>query len=162
MLSNSNNNLSFIQNVCIVILIFIYFAAVLTLAIFSIIISNLNNNTFCIGSYNNIVFNYTTWLQIYGWTEIGIIATINFLLYLMIFHKINCSYYLIIIIFTLGYLFQFAWYIIGSVLFFETIQPYCQNANKSLWQFSLALFIIQTILWFYGCNIVKKKRVFIK
>ncbi|MDD4930727.1 MAG: hypothetical protein PHG66_01055 [Candidatus Colwellbacteria bacterium] len=136
-----------IGNVKFPLSIFIILATILTaLSICAIIIHDRYSNTTCIGSYSGIVFGYVKWLYIYAWTNIGLIGCMCWLFIISRFSSIKVDS-LKLNILRLGYLFQFAWYIVGAVLYFIEINESCSSGDI-LYDFGLALFICQTVVWF--------------
>lgn len=140
-----------IKNICVLILFVVVFSALLSLSIASIVIADKNQNAVCISSYSDISFNYTTWLQIMGWTNIVVIiitflSGVGYILYETSAIGICGISFLV-----LNHMFQFTWYIVGTILFFETVNSSCKDSNSSLYLYGLALFIIQTIGWVFTC-----------
>ncbi len=111
-----------------------------------------NNSYTCIGQYFNINFQYDTWLNIFGSVNM---LSISFGLYLYFFqftadwkHWNDFKEKICLIFFCIMYLFNFAWYIVGAILYFNTVFLNCER-GQSIHDFGLALFIIQTIHFCY-------------
>jgi len=49
-----------------------------------------------------------------------------------------------------GTLFEFSWYIIGAIMYFQDVNGSCGN-EQMIHHFGLALFIICTISWGFAC-----------
>jgi hypothetical protein len=127
----------------------------MAVSIAAIAISNGSSN--CISTYAGISFNYNTWLLVYG--VINISVTI-FLFSTFLIILVSSSEILFIqwaVIYLLNSLFNFSWYIVGSILYFSTVHNNtCQDQNLSLYQFGLVLFIIQTIS--FSIDLLSSKR----
>lgn len=139
----------------ILIIIISYFV----LAFASEFVADRNDSDICFYS-SKITFNYITWLKIFyimTLTITGLILLLTVLDFAIrtasiqdqktILEKIAGMFS------TLGIIFQISWYIIGSILYFQTIYPNCQGTM--IYNFGFALFVIQTIsfvcFWIIGC-----------
>lgn len=122
-------------------------------SIASIVISDKFGNDFCIGIYQGVSFSYGVWLTVNGWTGIAIICFLTFFGAITKFNEDDkcisglCWVYTIFI-FILYLLFQFAWYIVGGILFFTEIHSTCEK-GKPLYDFALGLFIVQTFFMIF-------------
>lgn len=108
----------------------------------------------CITSYSGISFGYIKWLYIYGWTNIGIISIMIWLFIISKCTDVKLDT-LKLNFLRLGYLFQFSWYIIGTILYFTEINNSC-SPKDVLYDFGMALFICQTIV--FGTIILQDRR----
>ena len=136
---------------CALVCIFIGFVGIIVLGTLSIIYSQKYGDDDCIGHYSGISFNYKTWLLVYGICEIsGTVIMMTFIAIYMIFQS-NIALFVGYIVFILYYLFSFNWWIVGSILFFTTINKDCANSLPAFQQFGLAIFIINLIIWVLLC-----------
>jgi hypothetical protein len=102
-----------------------------------------------------VVLILVIYLIVYGWTNIGmmsIILLMHFLKYIcnkeeFIVNSVIAIYIGIILLY---YLFSISWLIIGALLYFQTVESVCNKGNV-IYEFSLALFIIQYILTVCYC-----------
>ena len=137
---------------CIVALISFLVGIELTLGVASIIIAEQYGSVSCIGTYSGISFTYGTWLIISGITQIFmVLATILFGGWYLVTKD---DVFSVLLVFTviIGRAFAFSWYICGAILFFQTIDnESCVSDSAPLYQFGLALFILQTIAWAFTC-----------
>lgn len=136
-----------IGNIKLPLSLFVAICILLTImAVGASIVHNLYSDITCVGSYKGVPFGYVKWLYIYAWTNIGCIGTMIWLFAVSRISNIKVdslkSWVLV-----MGYLFQFAWYIIGSILYFIEINKPCSKGDV-LYDFGLGLFICQTVLWF--------------
>ena len=141
-----------IENMCIVIAFLIANSLLFSLSVAAISIHAKYGNDLCIGSYSGISFGYDVWLNIYGWTNISLIIFILIMLLVCVYYEWlqpSCVC-LIKFVAVLAYFFQFSWYIVGSVLYFQEVNSNCQS-GRPIHDFGLALFIIQTICWGASC-----------
>jgi len=135
-----------IGNIKFPLSVFVILTSLLSLlAVGAIIVHDRYSNITCIGSYGGITFGYVKWLYIYAWTNIGLIGCIGWLDGISRISTIGVDN-LKLNILRLGYIFQFAWYIIGSILYFIEINKSC-STDDILYDFGLVLFICQSIVW---------------
>jgi hypothetical protein len=151
---------------CIGCLMIFLAACLCSLAITAIIVANRDDDR-CIGSYAGIDLSYETWLMVYGivtLVSVGIAGALGTLALAgaVVGEKITayltgCS---AIVLFALWLIWQFCWYVVGSILYFQTVYSNCQ-AGTTIYQFGLALFIIQTTTFacvtFGGSNEVRNR-----
>ncbi len=125
----------------------------LPFAITSLILAY-KTNTECFGSYNEFSFDYKLWLIVYGWTNI---STTAFAISMMVCAYCGNTMLFGDVIIWFNQIFQFAWYIIGAVLYFITIVPGCEDNNSTIYQFGLVIFIVNSIIWLsmFCINIAK-------
>lgn len=136
-----------IGNIKFPLSVFIILAIVLTaLSVCAIIVHDRYNDRTCIGSYGGIMFGYVKWLYIYAWTNIGLIGCMIWLFVISRFSSVKVNT-LKLNILRLGYLFQFAWYIVGAILYFIEVNKSCSSGDI-LYDFGLVLFICQSIALF--------------
>jgi hypothetical protein len=122
----------------------------LALAIPAVVIAEQHEHESCIGSYSGISFPYGIWLKVFGWTQIGaVLATIVFGA-LSIVCEMEAASAMIILTNVLSGFFHFCWFIVGAVLYFKEVSPNCPSGTP-LYDFGLALFIIQCIAWGGAC-----------
>jgi hypothetical protein len=135
---------------CILLVVLIFVGLLLSLAISALAIGSNFKNDQCIGTYASISFKYDTWLLTYGITNTIMISLL--LLCGMCYMCTESDAYKLFAIFIYGIFctFHFAWYVVGAVLYFNTVSNSCQ-AGKPLHDFGLALFIIDTISWTFIC-----------
>ncbi len=119
---------------CFCIFISLLVAFNVSLAISALIISEDYGKDECIGNYKGISFGYPTWLIVYGWTQLGALFTYMLIGICFLFSlQLNLeplkewAIILFTIVFIINGLFQFAWYIVGAVLFFTEVSPNCQG-----------------------------------
>ena len=129
--------------ICILISICILIMLVLTVFIIAVVYSYKYENDTCVTKYGNISFNYIYWLRVQGFMSIfQIIFSSIFIVLLdneqelqMIFS--SCMNILFIT-------FDFSWFIVGSVLYFNEVESSC-NSSSDIYKFGMALFILQLV-----------------
>jgi len=131
--------------------ILVVVAASFGLAIGEIVVANKFGDDVCVGNYHGISFSYKTWLLVSGWVNIATFCALAALggCYLVAASAqgtvaqgaIGAAGACLMWLFGM---YSLAWYIVGAVLFFKEIEPSCQS-GKPLYDFGLALFILQTI-----------------
>lgn len=123
----------------------------LCFGIASILISISNTNNSCVEKFSGISFNYLQWLYIFGIIQLAWIVLLCVIGFFWFVVKIDLMFLCHIM-----NLFNFAWYIVGSILFFEEVAKTCQGCQ--LYNYGLTLFILQTIGFVAtGCTLSKKK-----
>jgi len=135
---------------CIIIIAVLASTTTLCLSIAAITISNKYSNDQCIGIYKGISFTYGTWLFAYGITEVIGTGLLVFFSLAWFMTESYCLGLITVVTWAVTYIFQFCWYIVGSILFFQTVNGTCDDTS-TIQQFGLALFIIQTIIWVLAC-----------
>lgn len=131
------------------------------LAIISGVVANESENdesNTCFNFYNEIKISYITWLKVFCITTLTITGLIMLFIGIDI-HTRNADTRKTILekiarlLNALGVIFEIFWYVIGSIIYFQTIYPNCQGTM--IYDFGFTLFIIQTIsaVCFYiiGC-----------
>jgi hypothetical protein len=132
-------------------------AIALTFGIVAIVIADKYGNDQCVGSYAGISFSYGTWLLVFGAIKVVMCFVSTILVIASVLDKSGCSLIVTYIVGALGMGFDFAFYIVGSILFFNEVNSTnCSTEQPPLQQFGLALFIIQTIMW--SCVILGASR----
>jgi hypothetical protein len=94
----------------------------------------------CIGSDNNIGFEYGIWLKIYGAVMVSI-SLVPLLLY-----AIRCKYLIVVRVRIIGLAIHFSLFILGSILYFNTVLGQCFS-DTPIRSFGLTLFFIDGIVW---------------
>jgi hypothetical protein len=111
----------------------------------ALVIAYNNSDVDCISDYAGISFSYITWLKVFGFIGTAYMFILLFLISVFTYNQADTI--TIIQIIKLSYIpyfmFNFVWYIVGAVLYFETVHS-C-NSSLPIRSFGLALFIIQTI-----------------
>jgi hypothetical protein len=133
---------------CISAIMYLILAIQLGLSIASIILNDKYDadQATCMGNYGGILFGYQKWLLIFGWTGIGIVSAIVLGLLCSCAQEIRESMEgLVNSIAGLGYLFQVAWYVVGSILYFKTIHHDCPSGDV-IRDYGLSVFIIETVV----------------
>jgi hypothetical protein len=146
----------------IFILCFAFFG--LALGIAAVTIANHYGDDPCIGVYDGISFEYGTWLFVYGWVQIAVFIGVcvigAFLAIAMFANNValaSCSGCLLVVSFALSMMFQFAWYVVGGVLYFTEVFQTCPRSSP-LYVFGLTLFILQSLSVFCGYGGWKAKK----
>jgi hypothetical protein len=124
------------------------------MTISSFVVYDMHNNTTlhieCIQKYEYISFGYIKWLSIYAWTNAGILGVLLWLFGISKVSGINLDTVKLFIL-RIGYSFQFAWYIVGAVLYFTEVYNVCEDAggiaDTILHYFGLCLFVSQSTVW---------------
>lgn len=137
-----------ITSITIVIIIIAIYCG---LAVASGFVANQSDSDTCIGSYEGIKFDYITWLKVFCIITLGIVGSSIFLL-LLVFATLDPGVeimdtdigVIVSLLARLGIIFEFCWYIVGSILYFKTVHKNCQN-DTIIFKFGDALFVIQTI-----------------
>ncbi len=147
---------------CATVLIGVTLALCAALAIAALQIGSEYGHDQCIGEYRGISFGYAKWLYIHGWTEIAILTVLVILCacfgccaFVSGDITAGCWTTVITIVLTIGYIFDFAWYIVGAILFFVEVAPTCPM-GMPLYDFGLTLFIIKSVI--IGCSLLKFKQ----
>lgn len=140
---------------CITMLVSTVLGALFSLSVTAVIIHDKYGLDECIGTYGGISFGYDTWLEIYGWTNIALLCFFAFAAFCGFLAQssedaTSCVGACAVLIAVIGYAFQFCWYIVGAILYFQEVNSSCAP-GKPLHDFGLALFIIQTIVWGSAC-----------
>jgi hypothetical protein len=103
-----------------------------------------DSKTVCVATFAGISFSYVTWLRVMGITFIG---GITFEMLLICCHGFSGTVFSSKAAKTFGiifYLFQFAWAVVGAILYWQTVSSNCPDGS-SFQMFALAIFCIQTI-----------------
>lgn len=130
--------------------------ATYALSIAAIVVSLEEADDACLQHYSGISFGYPTWLYVYGVTSIALTTVFILVVTTGAFSESLSSPVAISIlcpgvsVVVLGGLFEFAWFIVGAVLFFKEVAPDCPSGHL-LYDFGLALFIIQCVG--YACSV---------
>ena len=127
------------RQTCSIILWIIIAILSLSLSITAIVISNKYKGDECISNFSGISFKYDTWLLIYGICELSFILTIITITLIYGCTSSKCILYTGIALCLIGVAFQFSWYIVGSILFFEEVNSSCVDAQPTIQKFGLAL-----------------------
>jgi hypothetical protein len=116
----------------------ILLALLLALPIAAIVMGQLHGNDACVGGNGMINVSYQMSLYIYGGVVIALVG-----LELLV----DLTGILGGVLWQLKYLtnvFLFAWTIVEAIIFFDTVNGHCTSSD-SIWQFGLALFILQVL-----------------
>jgi hypothetical protein len=104
-----------------------------------------NSDNTCIGDLEGISFSYVTWLRVMGFSFIGGLLVLLALVFAHGWWGTWCTSKLATVFGLLFFFFQMAWYVVGSILYWETVTTNCASGTE-IQVFSLALFIIQTVV----------------
>ena len=128
-------------SICLVFGILLSYSLCLT----SLIIAYNYSDENCIKDYAGISFSYTTWLKVNGFIGTAYTFILISLISVLTYQKLEINDILSIvkISYVPYFIFGFVWYIVGAVLYFETVHS-CYS-GLPIRSFGLALFIIQTI-----------------
>ena len=112
----------------------------------------------CIGVSTTIKLSYVQWLQIYGWTNISIMAIALVCLWYYSDRQeyltsiwwrphglIQCECIVLFVSSVVGLIFQIAWYIIGALLFFETVNDSC-GVTLAIHHLGIGIFVMETVI----------------
>ncbi len=113
------------------------------LAITALVIG-LDGTPSCVTTYPGISFDFSTWLIIYGISEIMFIVSCVSGLILYVYGFEDCVSCLFCCITIPGLIFSFSWYIIGAFLFFQTVNNE-KCMGQEIYDFGFAWFIIKTV-----------------
>ena len=124
----------------------------LVLGILSFYVAATYGNDQCMVKYAGIDLDYGQWLSICGIWEI-VEVTLALVIIGMIRIGIACESEMCALIMSLILqsflilcsLFQFAWFVVGSIVYFTEVMPHCAAAS-SIFQFGLAFFIVRLVL----------------
>lgn len=128
----------------------IYLGVASSLSIAALVVSNKDGDNTCIGHYNGISITYAKYLVVFGWTTISISLFTLFTVLISLVYKENILQPIAIALVMLFSIFDFCWYIVGTILFFKEVNNNCGDYTM-IHQFGLALFIIKTIAWSVAC-----------
>ena len=106
--------------------------------------------------YQGIQFNYPYWLMVYGWSVIAVCLAYFFIGIGAWVDSVwksskmeDVLTFAFVFLLVVDALFQFCWFIVGAILFFSEVNPYC-TAGHVIYDFGLTLFIIRCVL--IGCT----------
>lgn len=126
----------------------IFFSSIyLIFGICSLYYATTSSSETCFTKYNGISFTYLQWLFIHGIVNCAIASIIIISIF---FCKSEKNLPITSCLGTCILLFTCAWFIVGSILYFTTVNPHC-DSGLPITMYGLALFIIQII--FRGCGI---------
>ena len=132
----------------------------LAISVPAIIISSDDAGAACLGSYGGISFNYTKWLNIYGWINVACLGLFLILLsgYLVSGSATEAGFVLSAArVYAVIDAFHLAWFVVGAILFWKEVDGYCP-ADQPLHDFALALFILQCIFICCSCSVTKSSK----
>ena len=103
--------------------------------------------------YHGISFDYLFWLLVYGWTVVGLdlaFVMIGMCTLMNCLTKNNAIQITMQLLFgtiiVIDFYFQFCWFVVGVILFFYEVAPYCEKGHV-IFDFGLALFIIRCVIY---------------
>jgi len=97
----------------------------------------------CASEYLGISFQYNTWLVVKAATDIGMIGLLWLLLWVAAYVDASVGACLAFCAYVLYGLFDFAWYVVGAILLFNTLAG-SECSTSPYWAFGIAMFVIQS------------------
>jgi hypothetical protein len=114
----------------------------------------------CLSPYGGISFDMITWLDVFGWTSIGLVAALLLCVGGALLHS-EWADITAWRLFGLGFSFHLAWFIVGSVLYWRTVNTRGDACSSLLRQATFAIWVIECVvfgLWFLGVGTVHYRR----
>jgi hypothetical protein len=116
----------------------------------------------CLAPYKGISFDMITWLAVFGWTSIGVVAALLLVAFWVIVTSTAQSIDVAALrVAGLSFSFHLAWFIVGSVLYWRTVNTRGDACPSLLRQATFAIWIIECVifgLWFLGAGSVRYRR----
>ena len=109
---------------------------------FIIVVARNEANAACVGES---WVSYSIWLTIHGASLLIYTAFIFVFIPMTMYNGARSARLVIRILSILQFLFQVSWLVLGAILYFEVVQPLCENSSP-IYIYGIIVFVMQCVI----------------